>query len=44
MQTKHVLGYKIDLNFLGSKPAIEFDEKGHSNINIDYEIKWQKKQ
>ena len=44
MQTKYILGYKIDLNLLDSKPAIEFDEKGHSDKNIDYKIKWQKKQ
>ena len=43
MQTKYsVLGYRIDLYFHDYKLAIEIDENGHSNRNIDYEIKRQK--
>ena len=37
-----MLGYRIDLYFNGYKLAIEIDENGHSNRNIDYEIKRQK--
>ena len=43
MQTQYsVLGYKIDLYFHDYKLAIEVDEKGHSDGNIDHEIKTQK--
>ena len=34
--------YKIGL-FLHDKPAIEIDENDHSNINIDYERKRNKR-
>ena len=37
-----MLGYRIDLYFHDYKLAIEIDENGHSNRNIDYEIKRQK--
>ena len=37
-----VLGYKIDLYFHQYKLAIEVDELGHNNKNIDYEIQRQK--
>ena len=41
--TQHnVLGYKIDQYFREHKLAIEIDENGHSDINVDYEIKRQK--
>ena len=43
MQTQHnVLGYRIDLNFPDYKLAIEIDENGSSDRNIDNEIKRQK--
>ena len=43
MQTQYsVLGYKIDLYFHGYKLAIEVDEKGHKDRNIDLEIKNKK--
>ena len=43
MQTQYsVLGYRIDLYFHDYKLAIEVDEKGHNNRNIDHEIKRQK--
>ena len=43
MQTQfNVLGYRIDLYFHDYKLAIEIDENGHSDRNIDYEIKRQK--
>ena len=43
MQTHYsVLGYRIDLHFHDYKLAIEIDENGHSNKNINYEIKRQK--
>ena len=43
MQTQYnFLGYKIDLYFHDYKLAIEFDEKGHKDRNIDHEIKRQK--
>ena len=43
MQTQYkVLSYSIDLNFHAHKPAIETDENGHNNRNIDYKIKRQK--
>ena len=43
MQTQYsVLGYRIDLCFHNYKLTIEIDENGHSNRNIDYEIKIQK--
>ena len=36
------LGYKIDLYFHDYKLAIEVDEKGHKDRNIEHEIKRQK--
>ena len=43
MQTQYsVLGYRIDLYFYYYKLAIEVDEKGHKDRNIDHEIKRQK--
>ena len=38
----NVLNYRIDLYFHDHKLAIETDENGHSDRNIDYEIKKQK--
>ena len=37
-----MLGYRIDLYFHAYKLAIKFDENGHSDKNIDDEIKRQK--
>ena len=43
MQTQYsVLGYRIDLYFQDYKHAVEVDEKGHKDRNIDHEIKRQK--
>ena len=43
MQTRYsVLGYKIDLYFHEYKLAIEVDELGHNDINVDYEIRRQR--
>ena len=42
MQIKYVLSYRIDLYFHDYKLSIEIHENGHSNRNIDYEIKRQK--
>ena len=43
MQTQcNVLNDRIDLYFYDYKLAIELDENGHSDRNIDYEIKQQK--
>ena len=43
MQTQHnVLAYRIDLYFHDYKVAIEIDENGNSDRNIDYEIKRKK--
>ena len=43
IQTQNnVLNYRIDLYFHDHKLAIETDENGHSDRNIDYEIKRQK--
>ena len=43
MQNQYsVLGYRIDLYFHDYKHAIEVDEKGHEDRNIDHEIKRQK--
>ena len=43
MQTQNnVLSSRIDLYFHGDIFAIEIDENGHSNRNIDYEIKRRK--
>ena len=43
MQTQQsVLGYRIDPYFHNYKLAIEIDELGHSDRNIDYEIERQK--
>ena len=42
MQTQYsVLGYRIDLYFHDYKLAIEVDEKGHKDRNMDHEIKTQ---
>ena len=43
MQNQYsVLGYKYDLYFYEYKLALEADELGHSDRNIDYEIPKQK--
>ena len=43
IQTQYsVLGYRIDLYFHEYKLAIEVDELGHNDRNIDYEIQRQK--
>ena len=43
MQTQYtVIGYRIDLYFHEYKLAIEVDELGHNDRNIDYEIQRQK--
>ena len=43
MQTQYiVLGYRIDLYFHEYKLAIEVDELGHTNRNINNEIERQK--
>ena len=43
MQTQYkVSSYRIDLNFHDSTVAIEIDENGYNNRNIDYKIKRQK--
>ena len=43
MQTQYtVLGYRIDLYFHKYKLAIEADELGHNDRNIDYEIQRKK--
>ena len=43
MQTQYsVLGYRIDLYFHEYKLAIKIDGNGHSNRNIEHEIKRQK--
>ena len=43
MQTQHnVLKYRIELYFHDCKLAIEINGNGHSNRNIDFEIKRQK--
>ena len=43
MQTQYnVLGYRIHLYFHDYKLAIETNENGHSDRNIDYEIKRKK--
>ena len=40
METQYkVLSYRIELYFHDYKLAIEIDENGHRNRNIDYEIK-----
>ena len=38
----HLFIYRIDLYFYHYKLAIEIDKNGHSDRNIDYEIKIQK--
>ena len=38
----NVLGYRIDAYFPKYKLAIEIDEQGHNNRDIDYEIERQK--
>ena len=43
MRTQYsVLGYRIDLYFHDYKLALEVDEKGHKDRNIDHEIQRQK--
>ena len=43
MQTQYsVLGYKIDFYFHHYKLAVEVDELGHNDRNINYEIQRQK--
>ena len=43
MQTQYtVIGYRIDLYFHEYKLAIEVDELGHNDRNIDYEIQRQR--
>ena len=43
MQTQHnVVGYRIDLYFHEYELAIEVDELGHNDRNIDYEIQRQR--
>ena len=43
MQTQYnVLSYRIEFYFYDYKLAIEIDENGHSDRNIDFEIKIQK--
>ena len=43
MKTQYnVLSYRIDLYFHDYKLAIEINENGHGDRNIDYEIKRQK--
>ena len=37
-----ILSYTIDLYFYDYELAIEVDEKGHKDRNIDHEIKRQK--
>ena len=34
----NVIGYRTDAHFLKYKLAIEFDEQGHNDRDIDYEI------
>ena len=44
MQTQYnVLSYRIDFYFHEYKPAIEIDENGYSDRNIDYKTKRQKR-
>ena len=44
METQYnALGYRTDLCFNDSKPAIEIDENGKSDRNIDYEINRRQK-
>ena len=44
MQTQYnVLSYRIDFYFREYKPAIEIDENGYSDRNIDYKTKRQKR-
>ena len=38
----NVLGYRIDANFFKYKLAIEVDEQGHNDRDIDYEVERQK--
>ena len=43
MKTQYnVLSFRIDLYFNDYRLAIEINENGHSDRNIDYEIKRQK--
>ena len=43
MQTQYsMLGYGVDIYFHDYKLAIEIDENGHSDRNIDYKIKKSK--
>ena len=44
IQTQYtVIGYRIDLYFHEYKLAIEIDELGHNDRNIDYEVQRQRK-
>ena len=38
----NVLRYGIELYFHESNPAIEFDENGYNNRNVDYDTKKKK--
>ena len=43
MQTQYsVLGYRVDLYFHKCKLAIEVDELGHPDRNINNKIEWQR--
>ena len=42
MKTQHILSYRIGLYFCDYKLAIDIDENGYSNRNIDYDIERQK--
>ena len=43
MQTQHsALGYRIDLYFHKYKPAVEVDELGHADRNVNNEIERQR--
>ena len=43
MQTQYsILGYRIDLYFHDYKHAVEVDEKGHEDRNLNHEMKRQK--
>ena len=38
----NILGYRIDAYYSKYKLAIEVDQQGHKDINVDYEIQRQK--
>ena len=42
LQQVLIIGYRIDLYFHDYKLTIKVDENGHSDRNIDYEIKRKK--